>query len=61
MAQKKIRESFFFKIKSSEKQKCVLILFLNKSQILIRLNHRIAENWQNSNKKIYNFQFWANF
>ena len=47
MAQKKIRESFFsLKIKSSENQKCVFILFLSKSKILKRLNHRITENWQ---------------
>jgi len=52
---------FSLKIKSSEKQKCVFILFLFKSKILLRLNHRITENWKNCNKKIRNFQFWSNF
>jgi len=33
---------FSLKIKSSEKQKCTFILFLSKSQILLRLNHRIT-------------------
>ena len=42
-------------------QKCVYKLFLSKSKILKRLNHRISENWQNCNKKIHNFQFWSNF
>jgi len=50
MVQKKIREPFFsFKIKSSVKQKCVNKLFLLKSKILKRLNHRISENLQNCN------------
>ncbi len=35
------------KIKSSEKQKCVYKLFLLKSKILKRLNHRITKNSQN--------------
>ena len=39
---KKNQRTFFsFKIKSSEKQKCVNKLFLSKSKILKRLNHRI--------------------
>ena len=25
------------------------------------MNHRIAENFQNCNEKIRNFQFWSNF
>ena len=46
---KKIREPFFsLKIKSLEK------LLLSKSKILKRLDHRIAENLQNCNKKICN-------
>ena len=54
MAKKKIS----LKIKSSEKQKCVNKLFLSKSKILKRLDHRIAENLQNCNKKI---RFCSNF
>ena len=56
MAQKKNPRTFFpLKIKSSEKQKCVNKLFLSKSKILKRFNHRITENSQNCNKKISNF------
>ena len=62
MANKRNSRTFFsFKIKSSEKQKCVNKLFLSKSKILKRLNHRISENLQNCNWKICNFQFWCNF
>ena len=47
-----IRETFCsLKIKSSEKQKCIYILFLGKSRILFRLNHRITENLQNFSTK----------
>ena len=47
MARKKNPRTFFpLKIKSSEKQKCVKKLFLSKSKILKRLNHRISENWK---------------
>ena len=59
--QKKSANFFSLKIKSLEKQKCVNKLFLSKSKIFKRLNHRISENWQNCNKKIRNFQFWYNF
>ena len=39
---KKIPRTFFsFKIKSSEKQKCVNKFFVSKSKILKRLDHRI--------------------
>ena len=62
MDQKKTREPFFsLKIKSSEKQKCVNKLFISKSKILKRLNHRISETLQNCIMKIRNFQFWYNF
>ena len=44
--QKNPRTFFSLKIKSSEKQKCVNKLFLLKSKILKRLNHRILENLQ---------------
>ena len=54
---KKSANLFSLKIKSSEKQKCVNKLFLSKSDLLKRLNHRISENLQ----KIRNFQFWYNF
>ena len=57
----KIRKLFSLKIKSSEIQKCVYTLFLLKSKILQRLNHRITLNLQNCNKKSCNFQFWCNF
>jgi len=57
MAQKNIREPFFLKIKCLKKQKCVYILFLINSKILKRFNHRITENLQTCNKKIFNFQF----
>ena len=44
---KNIQWTFFSrKIKGSEKQKCVYILFLLNSRILLRLNHRITENLQ---------------
>ena len=52
---------FSLKIKSLEKQKCVNKLFLSKSKILKRFNHRTPENLQNCNKKTPNFQFWYNF
>ena len=55
------RTFFSLKIKSSEKQKCEYKLFLSRSKSLKRLNLRIAENLQNCNKKIRNFQFWSNF
>ena len=42
---------FSLKMKGSEKQKCVYILFLSKSRIILRLNHRIRENLQNCNTK----------
>ena len=61
MAQKKFAKLFSFKMKSSEKQKCVNNLFLSKSKILKRLNHRISENLQNCNQQIRNFQFWYYF
>ena len=40
-------------------QKCVNELFLSRSKILKRLNHRIAKQntLQNCNKKFCNFQF----
>ena len=47
--QKKSANLFSLKIKNSEKQKCVNKLFLSKSKILKRLNHRISENLQNCN------------
>jgi len=55
MAQKKIRNLFSLKIKSSEKQKCVNELFISKSKIFQRLNKKITENSQNYNEKIRNF------
>ena len=38
------RTFFSLKIKSSEKQKCIHYLFISKSKILLRLNHRITES-----------------
>ena len=61
MVQKNQRTFFSLKIKNSEKQKCVHKLFLSKSKILKRLNHRISDNLQNFNQKIRNFQFWYIF
>ena len=58
MTLKKIREPFFSQNQRFRKAKCLFILFLSKSKMLLRLNHRIPENWQNCNKKIRNFQFW---
>ena len=55
MAPKKLQEPFFSQIKISEMQKSVFELFLSKSKILKRLNHRITENSQNCSKKIRNF------
>ena len=60
-SKKEKSKPFFLSKSSSEIQKCVHKLFLSKSKILKRLNHRISENWQNCNWKIRNFQFWYNF
>jgi len=46
IAKQKSANFFSLKIKSLEKQKCEYKLFLSKSKILYRLNHRITENWQ---------------
>jgi len=52
-----VLRTFFFSQnqKFRKAKKCVYKLFLSKSKILYRLNHRITENWQNYNKK--NSQF----
>ena len=55
--EKNLRIFFSLKIKSSEQQNCVNILFLSKSKIFVKLNHRMTENLQNCNEKICNFQF----
>ena len=49
MAQKKSSNLFFSQNLKFRKQKCVNKLFISKSKILKRLNHKISENLQNCN------------